>query len=181
MILVSLKDKILSFLDAHIFFFGVVFLVLTLGWIMLSPTDKLFEKKRQVMLLPSDYKKHLELAEGFLEINNLEAAKKEFDLAIALRQAFEEGENEDERQVLGEESVWEKIRERILEPEKIGEDVEKWRRILDERPDYRDGYLKLAVLYWRMGDEVQSKKNLEEALNLDPNYDLALELKGIIN
>jgi tetratricopeptide (TPR) repeat protein len=172
----------LGFLNEHILFFGVILLVLTLGWVVFSPTDKLFEKKKEVMISPTDFKRHLELADELRKENDLEGAKREYDLAISLKEAYlnsaagsKQGKN-----VLGEESVLEKIKERIFEPEKIRGEIERWEKIVDERSDYRDGYLKLAVLYWRLGEEVKARENLDKALEIDPNYDLALELKGVI-
>ena len=178
MILKTLKEKIWGFLDEHILFFGVLMLFLTLVWVVVSPTDRLFEKKKQVMITPADYRKHLDLAEGYLEINNYREAKREFDLAVSLKEAFLA--NNKGQDVLGEESFLGKIKERILEPEEIKEEIEKWQGFVGGKPDYRDGYLKLAVLYWRLGEEVRAKENLQKALEIDPNYDLALEFKGII-
>ncbi len=56
----------------------------------------------------------------------------------------------------------------------------KWEKILSTHPGYRDGYMKLAMLDYQLGDKIDANKNIENALTIDPNYIPALKLKGIL-
>lgn len=48
-------------------------------------------------------------------------------------------------------------------------EIEKWEKITTNYPNYRDGYLKLANLYWKLFDEDKTNYFLEQVRQLDPN------------
>jgi hypothetical protein len=56
-------------------------------------------------------------------------------------------------------------------------DIKSWEKVLSERKDYRDGYLQLAILQSQIGDINGAKKNLNEALKIDPNSKEGRELE----
>lgn len=48
------------------------------------------------------------------------------------------------------------------------ETVYRWEQILAERPDYRDGWLQLASLYYQQGNKQKAREAVNKAKNLDP-------------
>jgi tetratricopeptide (TPR) repeat protein len=52
-----------------------------------------------------------------------------------------------------------------------------WEKIVKNYPTYVDGYLKLSVLYSERGDKKQASKNIDLALNVDPNSEKVRQLK----
>jgi hypothetical protein len=51
-----------------------------------------------------------------------------------------------------------------------------WQDKIDHSPTYRDGYVQMAVVYYRLGDAENSKKLIEKVFQLDPNYELPATL-----
>lgn len=60
-------------------------------------------------------------------------------------------------------------------------DVEKeiifWENLVSQIPTYRDGYLKLAILYNRLGNASKAKESLQKAIDIDPNHGKVSDLK----
>ncbi len=67
--------------------------------------------------------------------------------------------------------------QRKEETKKLQEDILLWQHELAEKPNYRDVYLKLAVLNWRLHRRFEAFKFVQEALQIDPNYQEALNLQ----
>lgn len=65
------------------------------------------------------------------------------------------------------------IDEKLNEPERVKKEILKWQEISENFPGYRDSYLKLAILNWKIYRDFDSKKFLEKALELDPNNETA--------
>jgi len=53
---------------------------------------------------------------------------------------------------------------------------QKWEKILASHPDYRDSYVKLALLEYQMGEREKAQIYLEKALEIDPNHEQARSL-----
>lgn len=58
--------------------------------------------------------------------------------------------------------------------------VEYWTSIVDTYQNYRDGYIKLALLEYQLGNTVQARVYVQKALVLDPNYKKGRELEKIV-
>ena len=58
--------------------------------------------------------------------------------------------------------------------------ITKWEQVMLTHPGYRDGYMQLALLYYQLGSKIQTQKEIESALVIDPNFLPALKLKGIV-
>ena len=67
------------------------------------------------------------------------------------------------------------------EREKIINDLNFWNKKVIEKPNYRDGYFSLSLIYYQLGDYDNSLVNLEKALNIDPNFEKGKELQLILN
>lgn len=59
----------------------------------------------------------------------------------------------------------------------IEQEIAKWEEIVSNTPTYRDGYLKLATLYWKLKEDNKAKESLNRATEIDPNYEGIEELK----
>ena len=55
-----------------------------------------------------------------------------------------------------------------------------WEQILDERPDYRDGWIQLAAAYYKIGDKQKAKEALKKAKALDPTNEVILNFEKLL-
>jgi tetratricopeptide (TPR) repeat protein len=67
------------------------------------------------------------------------------------------------------------------EREKISTQIKTWESIVSKFKGYKDGYLQLAVLEYRLGEHEKAKKYVNQALYLDSNYKEALEFQKRLN
>lgn len=68
-------------------------------------------------------------------------------------------------------------RDQVLE--NYPEQISFWQSQVDKYPDYRDGYLKLAEAYKKSGDVEAAKRQVQQALQVDPNFQLPLQLADL--
>lgn len=61
----------------------------------------------------------------------------------------------------------------------IGE-INFWQHSSENRPGYRDAYLKLSVLNWQIENNDESKKFLDKVLEIDPNNPTVQNVKAAI-
>lgn len=59
----------------------------------------------------------------------------------------------------------------------ITDEITYWKSIVDSHPDYRDAYMKLVVLNLKIDNLNGAKPNLVKVLEIDPNYQPALEIQ----
>lgn len=55
-----------------------------------------------------------------------------------------------------------------------------WEQILDERPDYRDGWVQLAAAYYKIGDKQKAKEALLKAKAIDPTNEVILNFEKLL-
>lgn len=156
------------------------------------PKDEFQLLKEKLIRNPNDFGAHLQLAENFLENNQLEEAERTLLIADSLQNLVDrELTEENTRDVLGETSLlkpeswllktkqlWQQ--KRYSDPEDIRRLIAAWEKIVEEKPNYRDGYLQLAILHYKLYKNDKAKEYLNKALDLDPNYEPARELEEII-
>ena len=58
--------------------------------------------------------------------------------------------------------------------------IAAWEQILDERPDYRDGWIQLAAAYYKIGDKQKAKEALLKAKALDPTNEVILNFEKLL-
>lgn len=63
---------------------------------------------------------------------------------------------------------------------KIEEQINYWEKVVKQRNGYRDGYLELAILNYKLGRILTTKEYLERAKELDPNNEMVEKLEKII-
>lgn len=152
----------------------MVVLVMVLG---LTATQQLpsFEIARRLVLSkPYDYWAHLRLAEAAVLTSDYELAVKELTeverlLALA-------GND----QVLGTVDDVDQVRNLIFPESSMAEEIATLEQTLRERPGYRDVALRLALLYWRLGNTLQAENYLQQAEAADPNSTLVEMVRGLV-
>lgn len=50
------------------------------------------------------------------------------------------------------------------------QEIAYWKRVVDKYQGYRDGYFKLALLTYQLGEKAQARSYLQKAMELDPNF-----------
>ncbi len=147
---------------------GVAFLVFLAISFLFLPKDKFQLAKERLIKNPDDFEAHLILAEEYLENNQVEEAEKE--LLLAQGNTDESG--------LKWKALWQK--KQTVKPEDLQELIKKWGEIVAEKPDYRDGYLQLAFLHYKLFENEKAKEYLAKALAIDPNLEVARELEKLL-
>lgn len=60
------------------------------------------------------------------------------------------------------------------------ETIYQWEQILQERPDYRDGWVQLSASYYKSGNKQKAKEALKKAIEIDPNNESLLSFEKLI-
>lgn len=60
------------------------------------------------------------------------------------------------------------------------ETIVAWEQILEERPDYRDGWIQLAAAYYKIGDKQKAKEALSRAKAIDPANKTILNFEKLL-
>lgn len=121
-----------------------------------------FEKaKTNILDNPQSKKAHQSLGEILLKQNQLSQASIEFQLA----------DNTLELKTL--EDI-------ISEPQKILSQISHWEKIIAKFPNYRDAHIKLAILNLKIGRNSEAKSNIEKALEIDSNNEVARKLLSLL-
>ena len=68
-----------------------------------------------------------------------------------------------------------------FERERITRELNFWQSFVAKHHDYRDAYLQLAVLEYRLRDVNKAKFYLNKSLSIDPNFEKARELEKILS
>ena len=76
---------------------------------------------------------------------------------------------------------FEKQKDLTNEKFKVIKEVSFWENEVRVRPNYRDGYMKLAVLNFQLKNFTESRENLNKALSLDPNFEKGIELDRLLD
>jgi len=59
--------------------------------------------------------------------------------------------------------------------------IAAWEQILEERPDYRDGWIQLAAAYYKIGDKQKAKEALQKAKLIDPDNEIILNFEKFLD
>lgn len=156
---------------------GVGLLLLIVAYSLLLPKDRFQQAKEAVLKNPNDFQARLVLAEEFLKNNDLQKAEKE--LLSAQSTINNPQLTMNNQKVLGLstklEELWNQWRSE--NPEEIKKEIAKWEEFLAHNPTYRDGYLQLTLLYFKLDQKDKAQESLQKALDLDPNYEVAREIE----
>ena len=119
---------------------------------------------------PWSSKAHSQMAVMWLKIGNEEKAVEELKIANKLMVI----------KIKASEEELKKAEEAVNEPEKIRQEIKSWEKIVEEKPSYRDVWLRLAVLNYQLKNDDNAREALEVAMYLDPNDAQVQEIKEII-
>ncbi len=156
---------------------GVALVIFLLTGSFFIPKDVFQQAKEKLLKNPNDFQAQITLAEEFIANNQFEKAEK--TLLLVQSQVNQLGS-----QVLGEqtnptlEELWQ--RKHHSDPKDIKRLIAAWEKVIKEKPDYRDGYLQLAYLHYKLYEDEKAKEYLEKAIELDPNYELTRLMKEVL-
>lgn len=151
-------------------YFGVILAASFIFFSLISffwPKNPFQLLKEKIVKSPYDYEAHLQLAEVYLRNNQYQKADNELS----------------QLKVLGASTskFSQLLTQKLLQsPADIKRLIAAWEKIMAEKPDYRDGYLQLAYLNYKIYEDEKAKTYLAKALALDPNFVPARELENII-
>ncbi|MFZ5365802.1 MAG: tetratricopeptide repeat protein [Patescibacteria group bacterium] len=159
---------------------GVALILFLILYSFFLPKDKFQLARERVLKNPNDLEAHLILAEEFLKNNELDKAEKELLAAQQIQQSS--NLTIEQSRVLGLSSRLEELYLKYQEenPQELKKLIEKWEKIVSETPSFRDGYLKLSLYYFKLGQTEKAQENLQKALELDPNYEETRKLENLI-
>lgn len=153
---------------------------------LFSPKSEFEKAKEMVIRNPQDFEARLVLAEELLQNNRMEEAEQELIIASRLQQwdneTIEQWGNENQS-VLGKQAS--KLKELVLQkqendPQDLEILIQRWQEILEEKPNYRDSWLKLALYLIRVGKIPEAREAIQKAKDLDPNYEVTRELEKFL-
>jgi len=58
--------------------------------------------------------------------------------------------------------------------------IAAWEQILEERPDYRDGWIQLAATYYKINQIEKARQALSKAKALDPTNEVILNFEKLL-
>lgn len=160
---------------AHIFWPRIIGYLLTFVVVILAVFflhGRLFPENEQVAVLnqavlidPFNPQPHLSLGEYYLTQGYLQQTRHELTLATQL----------------GSPTAGNLYIDIHRKKEQLQQQASFWESQLKDKPDFRDGYIKLAAIYYQLRDLEKAKQNLEKARQIDPNYEPTQKLEELLN
>lgn len=129
---------------------------------LLQPQSQFDIVKGNVLNNPNDPEAHAFLAQQFLVTNQFAQAQTE-------------------AQLTNNEELLQKIQDINRQPEEVRDETTRLQEIMNQLPNYRDGYLRLAILNWKLYRPFVAQKYLQKALEIDPNNEMARKISETIN
>jgi|GEM_PF-1341170 len=155
----------------------LILMILLIGSFLVDRND--FDKtKQQLVQNPNDIKANLVLAQELLTNNQFEEAERILLIAQSQLDKQEQIEKEDEDLKGKIENLW--LKKHYSDPQDIAKLINLWEKIVTNKPHYRDAFLQLAYLYYQDGKTQLAKQSLQQALEIDPNFELPKELRQAI-
>ncbi len=148
----------------------VLFLSLILANFILG-RDNFETNKLRILQNPKDSMARLSLAQDFLKTNQVTEAKSELETINRLQPQITAN--------LEYQLVWEKITKTEAAPGEIKTQIIFWEKVVSKLPGYRDAYLKLAILNWRINNLFAAQRFLQKSLAIDPNNEVASKLRKL--
>ncbi|MBM3208734.1 hypothetical protein FJZ40_00370 [Candidatus Shapirobacteria bacterium] len=149
----------------------LIILILFFGFqlaIFSIPKSRFEQAKETVAKDPTDLEAHLILAEEFLKNNQFQKAQGELETILQSRASEETASRA--------AALWQYKEEN--NPADLKNLIAQWQKILEDKPDYRDGWLRLALYNLKLGKTDEAKAALENARTIDPNFTGTKDLEG---
>lgn len=153
-------------------------LIFFLATLLIYRSSGFDSAKLGVLLSPNDVSNHLLLTQEYLGRGDMSSVERELTLAQNLSLPTTQNPSSS---VLGANLSPLKILEKIKnEPQRINNEISFWEKIVAAKPNYRDGYLRLALLNAQIYETQKAKTYLQKAVVLDPNFEATKELENLI-
>lgn len=55
-----------------------------------------------------------------------------------------------------------------------------WEKLVNDNPTYRDGYIKLSIINWQLGNKLEARVLVNKALEIDPNMAISPLLQQVL-
>jgi tetratricopeptide (TPR) repeat protein len=162
---------------------GTLLFLLIIITSFLFPQNEAQNIKLQLLINPFNFNNHLALAEKFLENHQFIEAEKSLLLAeqiVSLRflsNNLGKGTIKEEK-LASLKKIWQI--KNLTDPKDIQKLIVSWEKIIIAKPNYRDGYLQLAFLNYKIYQTEKALFYLDKALIIDPNFEVSRRLKKII-
>lgn len=117
---------------------------------------------------------HLELAEAAVAASDWSIAKQEFTIANLLSKQ-DKSSNDTELNL-----KFSAVESAVFAEEELREEIREWKNVLKTQPGYRDGYLQLALLHYKLSEDFEALKNWQEAWRLDPNNEQVAKMGDLL-
>lgn len=172
----KIPSSIKSYLTTdNLQFFILALLLLLILSSYLWPKTKVDQTRIAVARWPFSVKKHVQLAKVFFENGDLKKARLEITKAKDLYQFL--AIFDFKRKTKSTLETGELL---INQPENIEEQINYWQTILKTKPDFRDAYLRLSLLYYQLQQDEKAKEAWQKAFYLDPNNEIVEEIGKLI-
>jgi len=158
---------------------GIALFIFLLIGSFLYPQNEIQILKIRLLRNNNDLKTHLALAEQLLANNQFKEAEEALQLAQNLQI-----KNSPNLKVLGEttnfqiQALWQE--KHYADPQDIKKLITLWEKIVAEKSNYRDGYLQLALLNYKIYENQKAIESLKKALEIDPNFAEARKLEKLL-
>jgi len=162
---------------------GTLLFLLIIITSFLFPQNEAQNIKLQLLINPFNFNNHLALAEKFLENHQFIEAEKSLLLAeqiVSLRflsNNLGKGTIKEEK-LASLKKIWQI--KNLTDPKDIQKLIVSWEKIIIAKPNYRDGYLQLAFLNYKIYQTEKALFYLDKTLIIDPNFEVSRRLKKII-
>jgi len=178
-----LVKKITQKIRSRIGFIGILLFLFIIFVSLFYPQSEIQRIKSQLIRNPFNFDNHLTLAKKFIENHQFAEAERTLLLAekIANSRFLKDNlkkETIQEEKLIKLEELWQE--KNMADPKDIQRLIASWEKIIAVKPDYRDGYLQLAFLNYKINQTEKALLNLNKALELDSNFEVSLKLKKII-
>lgn len=155
----------------HLQLITLIFLLLVILANYLWPQDAVLKAKLRTAQWPILPTSHFKMAQAYFNNGYDQEAKKEFFQAYL---SF--------RFLLGRNFFpwWQKeavkTNQLIIKKDQIQDKIDYWEQILKNKPNFRDAYLRLSVLYYQILEDEKAKEMWNKAFYLDPNNEIIQEV-----
>ncbi len=162
---------------------GVILFLLIIICSFFYPQSEIQRIKLQLLINPFNFDNHLILAKKFIDNHQFIEAERTLLLAekIANSRLLKDNlkkENIKEEKLISLQELWQE--KNMADPQDIKKLITSWEKIIAVKPDYRDGYLQLAFLNYKIYQTEKALFYLNKALEIDSNFEVSLKLKEII-
>jgi len=137
-----------------------IFLFLIFLGNIIQPQSQFEIAKLNILDNPSDPKPHEFLAQQFFVTNQYVQAEKEAEIA-------------------NDPSLIKKFQGINKQPEVVKTEIINLQNVIAQFPAYRDAYIKLAILNWKLYRPFIAEKYLQNVLEIDPNNEVARKLSSL--